>query len=247
MHFRILRQIFLIALVVSATTLSGNSQNRIRLSKPNDFIYSGIGISFFAWGTYAYDHKSDWPPSEFTLPDYHSINRFDRSAVFHYSKSAAKTSDVFLLSSLALPSVLFLDSKMRKDAGPISIVYLQTVFLTLGEIQLVKGYAHRLRPYVYNENVATEAKMNADAGASFFSGHTAMTSAMAVYTASVYSAYYHGSKAEPWIWAGALAVPLTTGYLRYRAGMHFPTDILTGFLVGAANGFLMARLHRSID
>jgi membrane-associated phospholipid phosphatase len=227
--------------------LPTKAQQRIRISKPGDFIYSGVGIGFFLWGTYSYNHKADWPPKSFSLPDYHSVNRFDRSAVFHYSESAAHTSDILMGGSLILPSFLVFDQSARRDVDGIAICYLQTFFLTLGEIQLVKGLVHRPRPFVYNENVPVSRKMKPDAAASFFSGHTAMTATAAIYSATVYSTYHRGSKEEPWIWAGAVALPALTGYLRYRGGRHFPSDILAGFLIGSANGFLMARLHRSAN
>ena len=87
--------------------------------------------------------------------------------------------------------------------------------------------------------------MKADANASFFSGHTAMTASAAAFTATVYSIYHPDSKALPYIYISAAAIPLTTGYLRYKAGKHFPTDIAAGLIVGALNGFLIAKWHKS--
>jgi len=37
----------------------------------------------------------------------------------------------------------------------------------------------------------------------------------------------------------------TVGYLRYEAGVHFPTDILIGAIVGSAIGYAIPYLHRA--
>ncbi|MEM9023429.1 MAG: phosphatase PAP2 family protein, partial [Bacteroidota bacterium] len=39
-------------------------------------------------------------------------------------------------------------------------------------------------------------------------------------------------------------VPATTGLMRVLAGKHFPTDVITGYAVGGAIGFLVPHLHR---
>lgn len=216
----------------------------MKLTSPRDYVLGGIGVTMMVGGNYVYSHKSDWPVDKFVLPDPLTLNRFDRSAIKNYSLSAGKASDVFLISSLALPGILMFDRNMRRDAFPITAAYLQSTFITGAEIQLVKGLVHRLRPFVYNESVPITKKMKADAGASFFSGHTAMTASAAAFTATVYSVYHPNGKELPYVYAAAAAIPLTTGYLRYKAGNHFPTDIIVGYLVGVANGFLIAELHR---
>ena len=44
--------------------------------------------------------------------------------------------------------------------------------------------------------------------------------------------------------AGAALAPATVGFLRVKGGKHFPTDVLTGLVVGAATGYLVPRLHK---
>ena len=162
----------------------------------------------------------------------------------NYSISAAKASDLFLVTTLVLPAILFADKDIRKDVGPITAVYFQSVLITAAEIQFVKGLFDRARPFVYNSSAPMSEKTKPDATASFFSGHTAMSASAAAFTATVYSIYHPNSKALPYIYISAAAIPITTGYLRYKAGKHFPTDIAAGFIVGAVNGFLMAKWHK---
>ena len=46
------------------------------------------------------------------------------------------------------------------------------------------------------------------------------------------------------IWTFAASVPAVTGYLRVRAGKHFPTDVITGFVAGGLVGVLLPHFHR---
>ena len=48
-----------------------------------------------------------------------------------------------------------------------------------------------------------------------------------------------------WIWAASLSVATLTGYLRYAAGKHHPSDILAGAVLGSFVGWLMPTLHES--
>ena len=37
---------------------------------------------------------------------------------------------------------------------------------------------------------------------------------------------------------------MVTGFFRYKGLKHYPTDIITGFAVGAATGILVPFLHK---
>jgi membrane-associated phospholipid phosphatase len=37
----------------------------------------------------------------------------------------------------------------------------------------------------------------------------------------------------------------TIGYFRFESGKHFPTDIITGAVVGGGIGFIIPYLHRT--
>ena len=46
------------------------------------------------------------------------------------------------------------------------------------------------------------------------------------------------------IYSIAVLPPAFTGYFRYKGMKHFPTDVLTGFAVGAGTGLLIPHLHK---
>ena len=43
----------------------------------------------------------------------------------------------------------------------------------------------------------------------------------------------------------AAVVPAITAYLRVKGGKHFYTDVITGYLVGAAVGLIVPELHKT--
>jgi len=45
------------------------------------------------------------------------------------------------------------------------------------------------------------------------------------------------------IWTGAALYPALTGYLRRNTGNHFRTDVITGYLIGAAIGYFIPEIH----
>jgi membrane-associated phospholipid phosphatase len=49
---------------------------------------------------------------------------------------------------------------------------------------------------------------------------------------------------KPYVWIGSLATATAVGYLRYDAGLHYPSDVIVGALVGGSVAYLVPRLHR---
>lgn len=176
--------------------------------------------------------------------DRNNVSLFDRDATYHWSKPIKVTSDILLYSSMAMPSVLFLDKDIRKDYLQVSTIWAQTFALTAAATSLTKVLVKRPRPYLYNPNVPFSYKQKGDSQYSFFSGHTSVTAAMSFMTAKIYHDYHPNSKAVPWIWVGAATLPAITGILRNQTGKHFWTDIITGYIIGAAIGILVPELHK---
>ncbi|HEX8460354.1 MAG TPA: phosphatase PAP2 family protein, partial [Segetibacter sp.] len=77
----------------------------------------------------------------------------------------------------------------------------------------------------------------------FFAGHTAATAAATFFMAKAFADFNPDSKAKPYVWAFAASVPALVGYLRYKGGMHFLSDNLLGYAVGAGAGILVPKLH----
>ena len=98
---------------------------------------------------------------------------------------------------------------------------------------MIKNIALRLRPYMVHEgrvSVLMQAEADADAmdvvqqGYSFPSGHSAM--AVACYTSIAHEIR------KKWMWFLAVIISLLIGLSRFAVGVHYPTDVLAGWVVG---------------
>lgn len=207
-------------------------------------ITAGLGLNF---AYFMLDRKTpSLNESQIFLLNRNDIPTFDRSASYNWSKPSALTSDVLMYTAIASPSFLMIDKDIRKDWLKIGTIWAETMALTTGITNLTKVLVKRTRPFVYNPDAPLEYKTRNDAQYSFFSGHTSVTASMCFMTAKIYSDYHPNSKALPYIWAGAAIVPAATAFFRWKAGKHYFTDVLIGYLSGAAIGILVPHLHKII-
>jgi membrane-associated phospholipid phosphatase len=178
--------------------------------------------------------------------DHTNVWALDREAAHQYSVAAGKVSDALLYTSMAMPLLYLTREKTRRDFGKIALMQVETGLLAYGLVCLTKGITQRIRPFAYNPAAPMDDKLTINAKASFYSGHAAASAAMSFFMASTFSRYYPESRLKPWVWTYAAVWPAAVGYLRYRAGSHYPSDILTGYLVGAASGILIPRIHEKL-
>jgi len=172
------------------------------------------------------------------------VNRFDRSATYNYSESISRAGDILLSAAAAAPLALLLDDAARGDVGTLTLMYAETMALALILPAYVKGTVNRIRPFVYDPAVPMDKKTTRDARKSFFSRHTSVAFASAMFLSTVYDDYHPDSTARRYVWAASLLMATAVGFTRYQSGEHFPTDIIVGAVTGSAAGLVIPRLHR---
>ncbi len=225
------------------TFFSSYSQTPYEIKKKTEV---GIGIGIMIFGGFSmYSEIKDTPLTTEQLNNLNinNIPRFDRSAVNKWSPTLSGISDAGLLICMASPVLLMSNSYMREDIAVFGIMFAENIFTTLAFTAFVKSSLKRIRSYVYNPDVEMEKKLKIDAKRSFFSGHTSLAFSSAVFTSTVFSRYNQQSPMRSWIWGSTLATAATVGFLRYASGKHFPSDIITGAIVGSALGYIIPLLH----
>lgn len=101
---------------------------------------------------------------------------------------------------------------------------------------LFKNSFHRLRPCNDPEIKDIIRVVKSSPSFSFFSGHAANSMATTVFVFFLFRKYYK--------YAFLLFLfPLIFAYSRIYLGLHFPTDILTGYTFGATFGFIFYKLY----
>ncbi len=229
--------------LVFFVSVSGQ-QSPYRLSYAKDIGF-GVGlVSINAFDLYMMKKTNPLTETDIQSLSVSTVLPMDRFTTRQWHPQAAKVSDVALYGSFVLPFALFASSNIREDCKNTGILGLESFATTIALTNLSKSLIKRTRPYVYNPDVPMEYKLEKDARYSFFSGHTSAVANFAFFSAKVYSDHHPDSKALPFVWGGAFAIPAATAYLRVRAGKHFPTDVITGYLIGAAAGYLIPHLHK---
>lgn len=177
--------------------------------------------------------------------DINDVLGIDRLSDGSYRKGAQVASDVLLNTSFALPLTLLAFDETRSDAGTLGLILLETIAINETITGITKALVKRPRPYTYNREAPEEVRSMRGNTFSFFSGHTSYSAAFSFFTAKTISDYVDKSNVRTLAWTGAFLLPAATGYFRYRAGKHFPTDVITGYVVGASIGYLIPHLHKA--
>jgi hypothetical protein len=174
------------------------------------------------------------------------VNRFDRFTAGYYDEQARTVSDLMFAGSLvAVPVFLGLNHDTRSRAGQVAGLYLQTVAAAGAVFTVAAGAVYRQRPLCYSDDASVTERSRQNATNAFFAGHTATTAAATFFAAKVYHDFHPDSKARPYVWASAAAIPAAVGYYRLQAGKHFLSDNLLGYAVGAAAGILVPHWHQT--
>ncbi|WKN44110.1 phosphatase PAP2 family protein [Tunicatimonas pelagia] len=176
--------------------------------------------------------------------DINDVLALDQLSDGTYREGARITSDVLVGVSLAIPLTLLAFDNARADAGTLGVILLETLAINETLTGITKALAARPRPYTYNSNNPDEIRTMRGNNFSYFSGHTSYAAAMSFFTAKVISDYVDDPGIRAVAWTTAAILPAATGYFRYRAGKHFPTDVITGYVVGASLGYLIPHLHQ---
>ena len=163
----------------------------------------------------------------------------------NYAEGAATTSDVLVISSFATPLALLAFDETRGDAGTLGLIFLETVMLNEALTGITKALISRPRPYTYNQNAPEAVRTSRENTFSFFSGHTSHSAAVSFFTAKTLSDYVDRPGVRAVAWTGAFLLPAATGFFRYKAGKHFPSDVIIGYIVGATVGFVVPHIHKT--
>lgn len=213
-------------------------------------LYPKVDIPIIAaaggWSYYALSkiYKKDSSSAEDILSlNKRDLNPFDRWAADVFHPAAEAQSDKIFFGAMPLPLVLLFDKRIRKDALKIAVLYTEALSIT-GTLYTSSTYFNRYRPSTYNEGLTVEQKRSGNQKNSFFAGHVALVATSTFFTAKVYSDY-HPHSGFRWVLYGvAAAATGATGYLRHRAGKHFPSDIVVGTAIGTLSGILVPQLHK---
>jgi len=236
--------IVLLVLILLGVNSQIFSQSPYRIDLVKESIILGSGLGIFGIAYPINSNLEHLTVEEINLLNRDNVNSFDRGATYNWSTAEGNVSDLLVGASILSPTLFAFSEKVRNDFAPVLTMYIETLIFSEALPSIMKGITKRTRPFAYNEVVPLDEKQTKNARRSFFSGHSTAAFSMAVFVSTVYSDYYPNSSWKPYVWAGTLTLATAVGILRYSSGSHFPTDIITGALVGSAIGYLIPFIHR---
>ena len=140
--------------------------------------------------------------------------------------------------SIVTPVVLYSigmiqkDSLIKKKAVFVGETFLVSAFITLASKQIIK----RERPY--NRYLELDPVVFENSY-SMPSGHTSTAFATATSLSLAYPKWY--VIAPSFVWAGSV------GYSRMHLGVHYPSDVFIGALVGSGSAFLTHKANQWLE
>jgi len=230
------------AALLSAALLAsaGQAQTFHELKPGREASIVSVGIVLHGtalWkGSRTQDHP--WPLDPVDVP------AFDRVALGNWDPNAHTASNVLFALTASGSLALGIANQHGQDPLLPAAITLESVLLTSGLTDLVKELAGRPRPYAYAPDLPEELRRADEAYQSFWSGHTANTAALTFSTAMMVQRSDASPGLKTGTWIGAATLPAAMGLLRVQAGKHFPTDVLTGYAIGALVGVLVPYFHR---
>ena len=208
---------------------------------------AAAGGAFIWWGS---SRTEPLTAAELAALDPGRLPAWDRVATRLWSPRAARWSDVLGYGLTVAPLLLLVESGDEVSAGELLAMYAETVALDRALVGSLKLGVGRVRPLAYNPDprIPWSRKTSGFARRSFPSGHTSGAFAGAVFAGQVYARLHPDRAARHWVRGGALGLAAVTGYLRVRAGHHFPSDAVVGALMGGLVGWAVPELHeRDVD
>ena len=168
----------------------------------------------------------------------------DRFSLRNFSLKSDEFTDKLLLAGFASPFLLMLDRTGRENFNEIALIVFQGGLINAGMINLTKVLVRRSRPYTYNDDAPLDIKLRKSSRYSFYSGHAATSAYFSITAAKLYHDLHPNARGKGFIWASAAAIPLAVSYGRMRAGKHFFTDVLVGFIAGTSIALIVPELHK---
>ena len=135
---------------------------------------------------------------------------------------------------LLIAVITFIFWNVSKDAGK-KIVY--SLFVSLCVNGGIKDVFKRLRPHQVSTEIVGKRATTAT-GYSFPSGHSQNISA----TVFAFARWIK----KRWFYIFAVVMSLLVGFSRLYLGVHFPTDVIVGLLLGAGISILFSFIHDKV-
>ncbi len=159
---------------------------------------------------------------------------YDNEGTVGLSRAISYTTTI---TAFGVPVTMATIALINKDDDLLKDALFTTAALGLNSVLTysIKHTVNRQRPYIaYPENF-TRLDDYSSASPSFPSGHTSLAFTTATSLSLKYPKWY--VIAPSYVWAGYV------GYSRMNLGVHYPSDVLAGAILGAGSAFVTYKIN----
>lgn len=149
--------------------------------------------------------------------------------VFLFLTNTYRYGEVGIPAGLFIGGVASHNMEMRQN----SLFVASSTLVSYGFTLLIKHFVKRRRPFVQNVNIVPVYRAGST---SFPSGHTSTTFASATALSMAYPKWY--VIIPSYLWAGSVS------YSRMYLGVHYPSDVGAGLLLGAGSAVSLSFLKK---
>ncbi|MDB5062104.1 MAG: superfamily protein [Mucilaginibacter sp.] len=153
----------------------------------------------------------------------------EQTRVMLFMTHTIKYGDYGVPAALFIGGIIRNDRQMRQNALYVG----SSTAITMGVTLLLKQLIKRRRPFVQNLKIVA---VYTAGSTSFPSGHASSSFATATALSSAYPKWYVIAPAM--LWAGSVS------YSRMYLGVHYPTDVAAGAILGSGTALLLQPLKR---
>ena len=164
-----------------------------------------------------------------------SINQSETSFKNNFFKGTAESVTIFNIAapvSLLTAGIIRHDKQLQKDALYMAGGFVVSSIVT----QSMKRIIQRDRPFVTYPFIV---KRDVGGSYSFPSGHTSAAFCTATSLSLIFPKWY--------VIVPSYLYAATVGYARMYQGVHYPSDVLAGAVVGAGSAWLSYKVEKWMD
>lgn len=163
------------------------------------------------------------------LSDYQLLKSINQTPNTGLDNAATFISNTSSAIDFAAPAGMFVVGLTKHDSALLQKSYIAAFALAATTVEevLLKKIVGRARPAVTHPDIRA---LENETSASFPSGHTSASFATAASLSLAFPKWY--VIAPSFAWASAV------GYSRMRMGVHYPSDVLAGAILGAGTSYL---------
>jgi membrane-associated phospholipid phosphatase len=153
----------------------------------------------------------------------------EQTHFMRFMSNTYRYGEVGIPAGLLIGGIISNDYQMRQNA----LYMASSTAITFGLTLLIKQIVKRPRPFVHNLKIVSVYQPGEF---SFPSGHSSTTFSTAMAVSHAYPKWY--VIAPSFLWAG------TVSYSRMYLGVHYPTDVAAGALLGTGTALLLQPLRK---